>query len=176
MGWRAEGPAGDGWLRRRDDSGQNSIQPHSSGRLEPLDFRLELKTQLCALVIGQPVRHLRKNGSVKKHRLRPTAASAPHGLRPEFLESGTHGVRICAVIGRGCILADQIGLKRSGWREESYLHRRALDRKSNSNAGAQTAGRPCSIPAMPSSSSSSADPHRYQFESRAPRHFAIFHA
>ncbi len=40
--------------------------PRNSGRLEPLDLSLELKAQLRAFVLGQPVRHLRKDGSVKQ--------------------------------------------------------------------------------------------------------------
>jgi len=60
LGWRAVGPSGGGCFRKRDDSGQNSMQPHFSGRFQPLDFCLELETQLRAFLVGQPVRHLRK--------------------------------------------------------------------------------------------------------------------
>src|ERR1700689_3932637 len=41
-----------------------------SGRLQPPDFRLEFKAQLRALLVGQPVRHLRKDGPVEQDRLR----------------------------------------------------------------------------------------------------------
>jgi hypothetical protein len=32
------------------------------GRVQPLDFRLELEAQLRAFLVRQPVRHLRKDG------------------------------------------------------------------------------------------------------------------
>jgi hypothetical protein len=53
-----------------------------SGRFQPLDFRLERKAQLRAFLVGQPVRHLRKDGPVKQNRPgAPMEASAPHGLQ-----------------------------------------------------------------------------------------------
>jgi hypothetical protein len=63
-GWLAEGQSGGAQLRERDDSGRNSIRP-LSGRLKPPDFRFELEAQLRAFLVGQPVRHLRKDGAVE---------------------------------------------------------------------------------------------------------------
>jgi hypothetical protein len=83
----------------------------SSGRFEPLDFRLELKAQLRALLVGQPVRHLGKDRPVKQDRLwLPRQLLRRAGLGKNFVEFCAHGVRISPVFGRGCIFAEQIGL------------------------------------------------------------------
>jgi plasmid stabilization system protein ParE len=58
--------ANPGAARREHDVAILSVA--LSGRSQPLDFRLKLKAQLCAFFIGQPVRHLRKNGAVKQNR------------------------------------------------------------------------------------------------------------
>ena len=102
-GWRAEGPSGGGWLRKYDGSGRNSIPPpHLSGGFQPPDFRLELKAQLRGFLVGQPVRHLRKDGPVKQDGLRlPWQPLAPRGLQPEFVEFGAHRIRIGPVFWRG---------------------------------------------------------------------------
>ena len=56
------------------------------GRFQPLDFRLELKAQLRAFVVGKPVRHLRKDRSIKKHRLGlPRKLLRRAGLGQNFL-------------------------------------------------------------------------------------------
>ena len=82
-----------------------------SGRFEPLDFRLEFKAQLRAFLVGQPVRHLRKDGPVKQNRLRlPWQLLRGAGFGENLVEFGAHLIRIGPVLGRGCILAQQVGL------------------------------------------------------------------
>ena len=46
-----------------------------SGRFQPPDFRLELETQSRALIVRQPVRHLRKDGAPVKLSATRTFAS-----------------------------------------------------------------------------------------------------
>jgi hypothetical protein len=87
------------------------IQVDNSGRFQPLDFRLELKAQLRALVVGQPVRHLRKNGPVNQDGFRlPRKLLRCAGLGKYLMEFGAHGIGIGPVFGRGCFLAEQVGL------------------------------------------------------------------
>jgi hypothetical protein len=82
-----------------------------SGRFQPLDFRLELEAQLRTLVVGQPVRHLRKDRSIKQDCARfPRKLLSCAGFCENLVEFGAHGVRVSPVFGRRCILAEQVGL------------------------------------------------------------------
>ena len=76
--------------------------------LKPPDFRLELKAQLCGFLVGQPVRHLRKDGPIEQDRLRlPGQPLGRPGFGQNLVEFGAHRVRIGAIFGRRCILANR---------------------------------------------------------------------
>jgi hypothetical protein len=57
-------------IARRNDSvsSERALGPReSSGRLQPRQLRLEREAQLGAFIVGQPVRHLRKNGAIERN-------------------------------------------------------------------------------------------------------------
>src|SRR5438128_9629280 len=82
-----------------------------SCRFQPLDLRLELKAQLRAFLVWQPVRHLRKDGPVKQDGLRfPWQLLRRAGFGKNLVEFGAHRVWVRTVPGRGRVLAEQVGL------------------------------------------------------------------
>src|SRR5438552_1874846 len=84
---------------RRHAASSTSVVRHARIPL----FGLELKAQLRAFLVGQPVRHLRKDGAVKPDGLRlPWKLLRRAGFGENLVEFGAHGVGIGSVLGRGC--------------------------------------------------------------------------
>ena len=87
-----------------------------SGRLQPPDLRLELEAQLRAFLVGQPVRHLRKDGAIEQNRLRfPWQLLCRASLGENLVEFGAYRVGIGPVFGRGGVLAERSDCS-SGWK------------------------------------------------------------
>jgi hypothetical protein len=95
------------WDRKAPETGRKS----NLCCLQPRHFRIELKTQLRALVLGEPVRHLREDGSIERDtRWVSGELLRRPGFGQNLVQFGPQRVRIRTVFRRGGILAEQVGL------------------------------------------------------------------
>ena len=94
-----------------------------SGGLQPRQFRFEFEAQLRTFVLGQPVRHLRKDGAIERQAIRlPRHLLREACLQRNLVQVCANLVGIGAVDGRG-LIAERSSCSswpnRSPWWEEA---------------------------------------------------------
>ncbi len=99
-----------------------------SGRFQPLDFRLELKAQLRAFLVGQPIRHLWKDGPIEQDGFRlPWKLLRRTGFGENLVEFGAvnehqaGGIDPLPILGPLCTAASNVGAVLLGGNQRLFL-------------------------------------------------------